>query len=77
MAGKRISVNLHTPHATIKENRIETVTSEGWWAPMPMLAHATAAASGMATTAPKTGEAKTITAAKPKAVAVWPEGKEL
>ena len=55
---------------------METTTSEGWWAPMTILDHATAQAPAIAAT-PHAGEARTITAAKPKAVAVWPEGKEL
>ena len=51
-------------------------TSEGWWAPINILDHATSAA-GTRTNAPQAGEAKTTTAANPNAVAVWPDGKEL
>lgn len=59
-----------------KAKVIETVTSERWCAPMAMLDHATTDAPTRANN-PHAGAAKRIAAANPKAVAVWPEGKEL
>ena len=69
-------IQRHTNQATRKARVIETATSEGWCAPIARLAHATADAPTSART-PQAGDVKTIAAANPKAVAVWPEGKEL
>jgi hypothetical protein len=58
------------------ERQIAATTSEKWCAPIIMLDQAMSDARPSAPT-PSQGRAKKITPAKPKAVAVWPEGNEL
>ena len=69
-------VHFQVNQATKSERQIEAITSEGWCAPTMMLDHPISEASAIAPI-PSQGRAKRITAAKPKAVAVCPEGNEL